>query len=150
LPLTGERKPVPFLQTQFNEYIARLSPDGRWLAYQSNESSRYEIYVVPFSGPGGKRQVSSDGGTQPRWRRDGSEIFYLAPDTMLMAAAVNGKGSSFEVGDVKPLFETRANVGNHRYDVTPDGQRFLVNRSREGAASAPIRVVVNWTAGLKK
>jgi len=119
------------------------------VAYVSNESGRNEVYVAPFPGPGGKRQVSTAGGGQPRWRRDGTEIFYFPPDNTLMAAAVNGRGASFEVGVVKPLFETRGTGTRYQYAVTADGQRFLINTASEQAASAPITVVVNWTAGLK-
>jgi Tol biopolymer transport system component len=150
LPLFGDRKPFPFLQTQFNEVFGRFSPDGRWVAYQSNESGRYEIYVAPFPGPGGKWQISTAGGGRLRWRPDGNEIFYLSPGNNLMAAALNGKGSSFEVGAVKPLFQTRATGLENRYDVSADGQRFLVITAPEQATSAPITVVLNWTAGLKK
>jgi Tol biopolymer transport system component len=151
LPLTGDRKPVPFLKTQFNEFSGRFSPDGRWVAYRSNESGMYEIYVAPFPGPGGKRQISTAGGNWPRWRRDGTEIFFLSPDNKLMAAAVNGKGPSFEVGAVKPLFDTHEWPGTrYPYDVTADGQHFLVNTVPGQASSAPITIVVNWTAGLKK
>ena len=144
------RKPVPFIQGRFNEFGGQLSPDGRWVAYRSNESGTNEIYVAPYPGPGGKRQVSTAGGTSPRWRRDGTEIFYLSPNRQLMAAAVNGKGAGFEVGDVKPLFQTRTPLINNPYDVAPDGQRFLINTLPEQMASAPITVVVNWTAGLQK
>ena len=150
LPLSGDRKPVPFLKTQFNEVFGRFSPDGRWIAYSSNESGRTEIYVAPFPGPGGKRQISTVGGILPRWRRDGTEIFYLTPDNKLMAAAVNGKGSSFEVGVVKPLFETRATGGRYSYDVSADGQRFLINTLPGQATSSPVTVVLNWTAGLNR
>ena len=150
LPLSGDRKAVPFVNTQFVEGPGAFSPDGRWVAYVSNESGRFEVYVAPFPGPGGKRQVSTGGGIQPRWRRDGTEIFYLAPDNKLMAAAVNGRGASFEVGTVKPLFETRGAGLRYQYAVNPDGQRFLMNTASEQAASAPITVVVNWTAGLKR
>ena len=105
-----------------------------------------------FRGPAGKWQVSNGGGNNPRWRRDGTEIFYLAPDNKLMVAAVNGRGSSFEVGAVKPLF--RDARGGRRcvtpYAVSADGQRFLINTVPEQAESAPITVVLNWTAGLKK
>jgi hypothetical protein len=86
----------------------------------------------------------------PRWRRDGKEIFYLAPDNKLMAAPVNGQGSAFEVGVVRPLFDTRRGGPRSVYDVSPDGQRFLVNTLAEEAASAPITLVVNWPALLKK
>jgi Tol biopolymer transport system component len=151
LPLSGDRKPTSFLNTQFNETDPQFSPDGRWVAYVSNESGGTEVYVAPFPGPGGKRQISTGGGSYPRWRHDGAEIFYFAPDRKLMAAAVSGKGESFEVGAVKPLFETRAVLGfRYFYDVSADGQRFLINTAPEQAASAPITVVLNWTAGLKR
>jgi Tol biopolymer transport system component len=150
LPLFGDRKPFPFLQTQFSEGPARFSPNGRWIAYGSSESGRFEVFVVPFPGPGGKWQISVAGGILPRWRRDGKELYYLAPDNKLMAAAVNGEGSAFEVGAVRSLFDTRPG-GPPRfvYDVSPDGQRFLVNTLVEEAA-APITLVVNWPALLKK
>ncbi len=151
LPLAGDRKPLPFLQTQFNEAPGLFSPDGRWVAYRSDESGRNEVYVAPFPGPGGKWQISTAGGDWPRWRRDGKEIYYIAPDYKLMAAEVNGKGSSFEIGAVKPLLGTRLTLGaRYQYDVSADGQRFLINSAPEQAASAPITVVLNWTAGLKK
>jgi hypothetical protein len=157
LPLFGDQKPLPFLQTPFNESPGQFSPDGRWIAYSSDESGRYEVYVTPFPGPGGKWQVSTASGDWPRWRRDGKEIFYVAPaDNKLMAAAVNGRGSAFEVGAVRPLFDTRVagppsvRPGQGRmYDISPDGQRFLVNTVAEEAASAPITLVVNWPALLK-
>jgi len=151
LPLSGDRKPVPYLATRFGETFGQSSPDGRWVAYASNESGRQEIYVAPFPGPGGKWQISTGGGNWPRWRRDGAEIFYQAPDNSLMVAAVNGKGTSFEVGAVKPLFETRAVTGlRFPYDVSADGQRFLINTLPEQATSAPITLVLNWTAGLRQ
>jgi len=152
LPLSGDRKPRPFLNTEFNEVAGHFSPDGRWVAYYSNESGRYEVYVASFPGPGGKWQISTAGGKSPRWRREGTEVFYLDPDNKLMAATVNGKGSSFEVGAVKALFETRAAYPNYQYpyDVSADGQRFLINTLPAQVASRPITVVVNWTAGLKK
>jgi Tol biopolymer transport system component len=151
LPLSGDRKPVPFLNTKFNENFGRFSPDGRWIAYSSDESGRSEVYVAPFPGPGGKWQISTAGGEFPRWQHDGTEIFYLSPENRLMAATVNGKGANFEVGAVKSLFAPRiATGGRYQYDVSPDGQRFLINTALDQATSAPITVVVNWTAGLKK
>ena len=98
---------------------------------------------------GAKWQVSTNGGAQPRWRRDGKELFYLAADQKLMAVAVKGE-ASFEVGTPKVLFQTRELVGRYRYAVTTDGQRFLVNTPLEEASTAPITVVLNWTAGLKR
>ena len=151
LAFAGDRKPVPFLNSKFEESFGQFSPDGRWVAYRSNESGKSEIYVVPFPGPGGKWQISTTGGDRPRWRRDGSEIFYIAPDNTLMAASVNGKGASFEVGSVKPLFATGAVVGTrYQYAVAGGGQRFLINTAPVTVASAPITVVLNWTEGLKK
>jgi Protein kinase domain/WD40-like Beta Propeller Repeat len=151
-PLSGDRKPYPFLKTQFNEGLGQFSPDGRWLAYVANESGGREIYVQPYPGPvGGKWQISTAGGYGPRWRRDGTEIFYLAPDNKLVAAAVGGKGRSFEVGTVTTLFQTHViSQIRTQYAVTADGQRFLVNTISQQATSSPITVVVNWTAGLKK
>jgi serine/threonine protein kinase/Tol biopolymer transport system component len=152
LPLAGDRKPFPFLQTQFNEGQGQFSPDGRWVAYTSFESGRAEVYVAPFPGPGGKWQISTAGGSSPRWRRDGTEIFFLANDNALMVAGVNSKASSFQVGAVKPLFQTYLIGPRHEYDVSADGQKFLINSAPHpsGAAPAPITVVLNWTAGLKK
>ena len=152
LPVSGDRKPFPFLQTEFNESRGQFSPDGRWIAYQSDESGRDEVYVTLFPGPGGKRQISTAGGTFPRWRSDGKEIFYLSPDNKLMVVEVKGQGSNLEVGAARALFDVRPGntTSGYQYDVTADGQRFLVNTSVEQKASSPITVVINWTAGLKK
>jgi serine/threonine protein kinase len=157
LPLSGDRKPFPFLQTEFNETRGQFSPDGRWVVYTSDESGKDEVYVAPFPGPGGKRQISTAGGTFPRWRRDGKEIFYLSPDNKLMAAEVNGQGTTLQVGAARVLFDARPGAltltpltFGYQYDVTADGQRFLVNTLVEQKASSPITVVINWTAGLKK
>jgi eukaryotic-like serine/threonine-protein kinase len=154
LPVSGERRTSVFLQTPFNEGAGQFSPDGRWIAYQSNESGRDEVYVAPFPGPGGKWQISPAGGTFPRWRRDGTELYYLAPNNNLMAAQVNGAGSAFQVGTVRALFQARPRFGTAAfgtpYDVSADGQRFLVNTVIQEATSEPITLVVNWTAALKK
>ena len=107
LPTFGDRRPRPVVQTPFNERQGRFSPDGLWVAYNSNESGRDEVYVVPFPGPGGKWQVSTSGGSFPRWRRDGKEIFFLNGGNTVMAAAVNGSGKAFEVGAVRRLFQAR-------------------------------------------
>jgi Tol biopolymer transport system component len=153
LPLFGDRKPYPFLQTPYNEGRANFSPDGRWIAYASNESgSGLDVYVAAFPGAAGKLRVSLAGGDSPRWRRDGREIFYVAPDGKLMAAAVNGQGAVFQVGAVTPLFDLRMRdqrLGTP-YDVTADGQHFLVNTETEQTAFAPITLVVNWPGLLKK
>jgi serine/threonine protein kinase/Tol biopolymer transport system component len=168
LPLFGDRKAAPILQAPFNQSEARLSPDGRWVAYQSNESGRFEVYVMPFgaatavesggtNNTGGKWQVSSAGGSLAIWRRDGRELFFLSADNRLMAATVNGQGSAFEIGVVRTLFEVRPRPGSYLgygsgdvYGVSPDGQRFLVNTAMVGQETAPVTLVVNWAAALRK
>jgi serine/threonine protein kinase len=149
LPLTGTVKSFPFLQTPLSN--GQFSPDGSWIAYESNESLRNEIYVAPFPGPGGKRQISTAGGTRPRWRQDGKEIFYMGPDRRLVAAEVTVQGGTLEVGQVRPLFGA-ANMtqGLPIYDVSADGQRFLLRTFPEQKAGEPLTLVQNWTAGLKK
>jgi dipeptidyl aminopeptidase/acylaminoacyl peptidase len=151
LPLFGDRKPFPFLQTPFNELRGRFSPDGRWVAYVSNDSGRNDVYVAPFPGRGGKWQISAAGGNFPRWRHDGKEIFYLAPDNTLMSVGVNGAGSAFEAGTIRPLFQAPVSIqARWMYDVSPDGQRFLVNALAQETTSAPLTLFVNWTALLKQ
>jgi dipeptidyl aminopeptidase/acylaminoacyl peptidase len=150
LPLAGDRKPVPFLQSPFNEQDARFSPDGRFIMYRSDESGQGEIYVASFPGPGGKWQVSTAGGVRPRWRRDGKEIFYLARDQRLTAVQVSEQGATLQVGASTPLFRIAAVLIGNGYDVTADGQKFLVNAIPQGLASSPLTLVVNWNAAPKK
>jgi Tol biopolymer transport system component len=157
LPMSGDQKPTPFIQTEFTEVQGRFSPDGRWLAYTSNESGSYQVYVQSFPTSGGKWQVSTGGGAQPQWRRDGKELFYLAPDRKIMAVEVNSTGPTFVAGVPKPLFEAHVSTifpggaGNWPYyAVTGDGQRFLVNTLVGDSQSAPLTVVMNWTSGLKR
>ena len=148
LPMGSDRKPKPFLQTQFAEQHARISPDGRWMAYSSNESGGGEVYVTRFPEPVGKWQVSTDGGGFPVWSRDGRELFYRGSDGTLMAVPI-AAGSSFAPGAPIPLFKPQAAIGGLGlgtfYDVAPDG-RFLINIFVE-RTSPPATVVVNWTAG---
>jgi Tol biopolymer transport system component len=152
LPLAGERNPAALLDTPANEVNAQFSPDGRWLAYVSSESGRTEVYVMPFPGPGGKTLVSTAGGSQPRWRRNGNELFYISQDNKLMSATVDGRGSAFRVGTVTSLFDVSGRIGpRDQYDVTPDSQRFLFNMARNQSlvSTPPITLVVNWAAALK-
>jgi dipeptidyl aminopeptidase/acylaminoacyl peptidase len=152
LPMSGDRKPFPFLQTLFNEQQAQFSPDGKWIAYTSDESGAPEVYVQTFPASGGKWRISTSGGAEPRWRRDGKELFYIAADKKLMSVDTK-LGPTFEAGVPKTLFETRVTVlttfRNH-YTVTGDGQRFLINSGLEETNFTPISVVVNWTADLKR
>jgi len=150
LPLSGERKPSPFLQSQFTAIHSAFSPDGKWLAYCSSESGQQKVYVVPFPRPGGQWQISTGGGCYPRWRHDEKELFYLSADNKIVAAAVSAGRSSFVIGAVTPLFETpisRAFIG--AYDVAADGQRFIICYE-PGQPNATITLVENWDAELKK
>jgi Tol biopolymer transport system component len=155
VPVVGEHQPRVFVQTAASELFPRFSPDGRWVAYSSNESGRAEIHVAPFPGPGRKWQVSTAGGDRPRWRRDGKELFYLSQDNKLAAADVNGEAATFRVGTVRTLFEARQRTAQYRgapsgysYDVSADGQRFLINRAVEQTSAVPITLVVNWTSAV--
>jgi len=150
----GSRDPVSYLKAAFGVSHGQFSPDGRWVAYASNESGKWEIYVAPFPGPGGDWKVSSAGGAEPRWRRDGKEIFYLAPDGKMMAVPVVVE-SSFEAGTAAPLFQTRRRerisaTDLFSYDVSADGQRFLVNTDVGEVASSPLNLLLNWTADSKR
>jgi dipeptidyl aminopeptidase/acylaminoacyl peptidase len=150
LPLEGDRRPFPFLLTKANEADAAFSPDGKWIAYVSTESGKSDVYAVPFPGPGERIPISTAGGRDPRWRGDGKEIFYTAEDGKLMAVPIKA-GTALEPGVPVALFETRTrNQGGWRYDVTPDGQRFLVITKVQEQEALPMTVVVNWTAGLKR
>ena len=154
LPLAGDRKPIPFFKATFGVSHGQFSPDGRWVAYASNESGKWEVLVAPFPGRGGNWKVSSAGGSEPRWRRDGKELFYLAPDGELMAVEVK-EGPTFEADVARPLFQTRrreqiSSVDLFSYDVSADGQRFLVNTDVGEVTSSSLTVVLNWTAELKK
>lgn len=146
LRLADGQKPFPFLQTEFNEWNAVFSPDGHWLAYQSDESGRFEIYIAPFPGPGGKWQISSGGGVWPKWRSDGKALYYLANQGKLMEVPVTTRGSAVQAGVPRQLFQVRS-IEN--YGPTPDGKRFVILAGEE-RAPAPLNLVTNWTVGLKK
>jgi Tol biopolymer transport system component len=158
LPLSGERKAQPFLQTSFIEAQGRFSPDGRWVTYISNETSQFEVYVQSFPATNGKVRISTGGGSQPQWRGDGRELYYYTPDRKLMAVEVNGEGSTFKVGVPHALFNIRvvgAGIdqgfpGNGYYAPSHDGKRFLVTTSPEAAERQQINVILNWTADLKR
>ena len=149
LPLFGDRKPIVYLQTEFNEGQGQFSPDGRWMAYVSDESGKREVYVQTFPASGGKWQISAGGGSFPRWRRDGKELFYIAADQKLMAVAVQAD-STLEAGRPQALFEPRFFQPIIPYTVSADGQRFLFTTPVEEDNSSPMTVVLNWMAELKK
>ncbi len=152
VPLEGGGKPYPFLSTPFVENMPRFSPDGRWIAYSSVESGRREIYIQPFPGPGGKWQVSSQGGQDPQWRSDGKELFFLTPSGTMMAVDVT-LGATVELGTPRPLFPAVAfdNVPVGRnYAVSKDGQRFLIRKPLHASELPATTVFVNWAAGFAK
>jgi Tol biopolymer transport system component/predicted Ser/Thr protein kinase len=141
-----ERKPVPFLQSESYEGQARFSPDGRWIAYVSDESGQQEVYMRPFPASGGKRQVSTSGGLYPRWRRDGKELYYITAENVIMVADIALKDATAEVSNVRPLFE----VPSSSYDVSGDGKRFLVVAPYESQNQVPLTLVINWDTELKQ
>ena len=150
LPLDGPRKPVLVLQTPFTEVRARFSPDGKWIAYESNESGRSEIYVRAFPSSTGQWQISNQGGNSARWRGDGKELFYLSPDGKMMAVGVRTSAASVEVDPPRELFNASLTGLYFSYDITSDGRRFLLVEPPEAQGGiAPLTVTVNWQAGLK-
>jgi eukaryotic-like serine/threonine-protein kinase len=159
LPLFGDRKPVPFVQGKFAATSAQFSPNGRYVAYTSNETGRHEVYVQTFPKATGKWQISTTGGEEPMWRRDGKELFYLSHGESasggdkLMSVAVDTNSAAFQAGIPKELFETQLIplwYWRNVYAVSPDGQRFLMIVPAAQAKPQPITVVLNWPALLKK
>jgi serine/threonine protein kinase len=150
LPLSGPKKPASLFSTQRGERSCQVSPDGRWLAYSSPETGRYEIYVQAFPALGEKVLISTDGGNQPLWSRDGRELFYIAPDRMLQAVRVQS-GSVFESGPPNPMFRV-PDIGDlvtkQNYCAASDG-RFLFNALQQSAQDAPMVVIMNWAAEPK-
>ena len=127
----------------------QISPDGKWIAYASDESGRMEVYAQHFPGPGGKIAISTSGGAQPRWRRDGRELFYLAPDSRLMAVPIAFSRDALDPGAPVPLFATHVGsvaqgIARPQFAVSADGQRFLMNNLSEDANLSPITVILNW------
>ena len=152
LPLNGERTPRPFLQTKFSEFEARFSPDGRWVVYQSNESGRDEVFVRPYPGPGGKWQLSTEGGDDPRWSRRGRELVYWQLDKNKMMVVDVETKPTFRPGRPRTLFEGRYySYGADYFDGTPDGTRFLMIKE-DPAESGPaeVKVVLNWFEEVKR
>ncbi|MGH9803167.1 MAG: TolB family protein, partial [Blastocatellia bacterium] len=156
LPLFGERQPYPLLNSEFAEVQAQISPNERWLAYVSDESGSNEVYVQSFTPEGrlggNKVRVSPSGGLHPRFRRDGRELFYVAADGQMMMTTLNPNSPTFEFARPKALFKTRLLPGHYNlgieYDVTADGQRFLIGTLVD--EPPPVQVLLNWAAGLKR
>jgi serine/threonine protein kinase len=150
MPQFGDRKPFLFAHGDYNESQGQFSPDGNWMAYVSDESGSPQVWVQSFPALTGKWQVSTDGGSEPRWRRDGKELFYVAPNRKMMSVAVK-TSATFQADAPRALFDTTLTFAPLRqnYSVATDGQRFLLNVPAGGAAP-PMTIVLNWTAGLKK
>ncbi|MEO8309263.1 MAG: hypothetical protein ABI616_14610 [Pseudomonadota bacterium] len=165
LPITGDRKPFLFLQTPFTDVWGQFSPDGRWVAYQSDESGRDEVYVRPFVPPGdviatgmatgGQWQISTDGGLHPVWRADGKELYYINLSSEMMAAPIKSTGGVFAPGVPVRLFKSNVAYGGvddatgRQYDVAADG-RFLINAELEAGTTPPITLIQNWNPDPKK
>jgi hypothetical protein len=144
-------KAYPVIESPFDERDAQFSPDGKWIAYSSDESGRPEVYVQPFPGPGGKERLSTNGGTQVRWRRDERELFYVAADMQMMSVAIHldAEHGVVEAEPPKPLFAARSGgssgFSRQQYAVSPDGDRFLIGALVSNAApSPPITLILNW------
>ncbi|MGE5412912.1 MAG: protein kinase domain-containing protein [Syntrophomonadaceae bacterium] len=150
-PTFGDKKAFPFVKTNFAELWGAFSPDGRFLAYQSNESGRQEIYVQSFPGPGGKWQISAEGGLEPHWSGDGKELFFRSADQKLMVVPVT-TSAAFEAGTPKPMFPVHVEtaLARNRYVPSKDGQRFLLVATPAREFMAPTTVVLNWMADLGK
>jgi Tol biopolymer transport system component len=151
LPLFGDGKPFPIVQTAFDDAESAVSPDGKWMAYQNNESGRMEVYITAFPGGGAKWEVSSNGGIAAKWRRDGKELFFLDSADNLMAVDVNTSNNAVRLGVPHVLFQAlsvQRQAGP--YDVTADGKKFLINSGNVKEGNEPMTLVLNWTAELKK
>jgi Tol biopolymer transport system component len=153
VPLSGDRKPIPIAQSASGENYGRFAPDGHWIAYQSSESGSMQIYVQPFPPTGGRFQISKAGGSQPIWRNDGKELFFLSADSKLMAAAIDTTGS-FQADTAKTLFTVNttgfATSAGWQYGVSKDGRRFLMNVLQQRTTSLPLTVVVNWISAIQR
>jgi eukaryotic-like serine/threonine-protein kinase len=146
----GENKPRMLSQTSFNEENPQVSPNGKWMAYGSDESGKYEAYVVPFPGPGGKSQISTQGGRFPVWSRSGRELFYVEPDTNQLMAVDVSAGPQFRAGQSHALFKLTGSIADLMFDVTPDPKRFLVARVPEGTVTSTFVTITNWFDDLRR
>jgi hypothetical protein len=148
LRVGSDEKPFPVVRSPLEDLNPQFAPDGRWIAYESSESGQREVYVRPFRDPGAPMPISIGGGTQPRWRRDGKELFYLGLDRWMMAVPIawGSDGRSVEAGEPLRLFETKIGNGlvdQRQYEVAPDGQRFLIDVPLDEVLS-PLILIQNW------
>jgi eukaryotic-like serine/threonine-protein kinase len=151
LPLFGDRKPLRLVTTAADEYAAALSPDGRWMAYASDESGSFQVYVQGFPEPRGKWQVSTAAlGTFPRWSRDGKELFYDGTGELMAVDVSPSSGAEFRAGTPRQLFNALRAVGVHNFDVSPDGRQFMIISEGLETSGAPVVVVLNWMSGIAR
>jgi hypothetical protein len=151
-------KPEAFLETRYTEREGRFSPDGRWIAYSSDQSGRHEVYVRPSTPGGPEVRISKDGGSQPRWRHDGGELFYLDPIGRMFAVSLQEKGGVIVPGRAMPLFATGSSLtmappgqaGRGEYAVTRDGRRFLMITRIQDPSADPAHVVLNWPSLIRR
>ncbi len=153
LPLDGDRTPRPLLQSSFIETQGQLSPDGRWIAYTTDETGTREVWVQSVPPSGARWQISTDSGSEPRWRRDGGELYYIAGNGILMAVSIKTTLTTFAPAAPQPLFQTRRPFSSPlhtNYSPAADGQRFLINTvAGDVPPPTPITVFLNWSEGLK-
>ena len=149
LPMTGDRKPIKYLNTPFTEWSGSFSPDAKWIAYTSNESGRDEVYIQSFPELKQRYQVTTNGGNGPKWRKDGKELFYCTSDQKLMAVSIE-TNPKFTIGIPKELFKADLWVYSNRYAVLDNGQHFLINKISTSSFSKPLKVIVNWKSLLNQ
>ena len=143
--------PTPIITSPFNDISPVFSPTGRWIAYSSDESGHYEVYVTPYPPDGLRVQISTEGGTQPSWRGDEKELFYVAPGDRIASVAIEQRDGVIRPGAAKVIVEIQLRPSRNderEYDVTRDGQRFIINNLPRDRRSLPIAVVVNWPSEL--
>jgi len=150
LPLTGERKAVPYLQTTFNEYSLHISPDSRWATYTSDESGRIEVYVSTFPQAGGKWQISNNGGRESMWSPSGKELYYLSLDNELMVASITATATSVQPGVPKKLFAPAPTPGRKAYDIGRNGRIMVNGFGTDRATSLPLSFTMNWPATVRR
>lgn len=142
--VTGDARPEGFLATDAGEDNCQFSPDGRWVAYVSDETGRRDVFVAAFPQPGGRWQVSQGGGTEPRWNRNGGELFYFDPEHNLISVDIEPVETGFRAGASRKLFQHHGAGGLWRYDVSPDGERFLVTIPPEEQLASPVTLMTDW------
>jgi hypothetical protein len=152
LPVIGDRQPSPYQRKTFSAWGGRFSPDGRWVAYAADETGKENVYIQAFPANGVSYRVSTGGGSQPTWRRDGLELIYLAADGMLMACAIRTRSNGVDVSVPTALFRPSVQSGRLRngFDVAPDADRLVVNAPVQDETTAPITVLLNWTSTLRR